>query len=131
MQWLKNHLRQILVGALVVILILLMAEFNNRMTELNHLTEQRERAAFQITSLVQTQVALETQIAHATSVAAVEEWAYEEGKLVRPGDNPIVPLAEGATGKPTPVPVVPINSDEVVENWEVWYALFFDVKETP
>ena len=131
MQWIKSHLRQVLVGGLIVILILLMAEFNNRMTELNHLTEQRERAAFQITSLVQTQTSLGTQIAYATSAAAVEEWAYEEGKLVRPGDNPIVPLAEGETGQPTPVPVVPIQSGDVVQNWEVWVALFFDIEKTP
>jgi uncharacterized integral membrane protein len=131
MQWLKNHLRQILAGALIVIIILLMAEFNNRMAELNHLTEQRERAEFQITSLVQTQVALGTQIAYATSVVAVEEWAYEEGKLVRPGDSPIVPLVSGEVGGPTPVPSVPLQAEDVVQNWEVWFALFFDIEETP
>ncbi|GAB4581823.1 MAG: hypothetical protein Fur0022_45740 [Anaerolineales bacterium] len=131
MEWLKNHLRKILIGALLVIIILLMAEFNNRMTELNRLTEQRDRAAAQITSLVQTQVALGTQIAYATSVSAVEQWAYEEGKLIRPGDNPVVPLASGETQNPTPVPASPIQAGEVVENWEVWFALFFDIEETP
>jgi len=131
MQWLKLHLKQMLVGALIVVIILLMAEFNNRMTELNRLTVQRGQAAAQITSLVQTQAALETQIAHATSVAAVEEWAYEEGRLVRPGDNPVVPLPGSEEGSPTPVPSVPLESDGVVENWEVWYALFFDVEGTP
>ncbi len=127
MQWLKNHLRQLLTGALIVVIILLMAEFNNRMTELNRLTIQRDRGSAQITSLVQTQVVLQTQITYATSVAAVEEWAYEEGRLVRPGDNPVVPLASGETSGPTPVPSVPLESDDIVENWEVWYALFFDI----
>jgi hypothetical protein len=131
MQWIKLHLKQALVGALIVVIILLMAEFNNRMTELNRLTVQRNRAAGQITSLVQTQISLETQIAVATSVAAVEEWAYEEGRLVRPGDNPVVPLASGEEDSSTSVPSVPLESDNVVENWEVWIALFFDVEGTP
>ena len=127
MQWLKNHLRQLLTGTLIVVIILLMAEFNNRMTELNRLTIQRDRGSAQITSLVQTQVVLQTQITYATSVSAVEEWAYEEGRLVRPGDNPVVPLASGETSGPNPVPSVPLESDDIVENWEVWYALFFDI----
>ena len=130
MQWFRPHFKQILTGALIVIIILLMAEFNNRMTELDRLTVQRDRAAAQITSLVQTQIFVETQIAYATSVAAVEEWAYEEGRLVRPGDQPVVPLPSGGEQDGlTPVPVVPINTEDFVENWEVWLALFFDRTE--
>jgi len=129
MQRLKNNLRQILVGALIVIIILLMAEFNNRMSELNRLSEQRDRAAAQITSLMQTQAVLQTQIAYATSVAAVEEWAYEDGRLVRPGDNPVVPLPEGGAVSATPVSISPGNKPELIENWEVWYALFFERNE--
>ena len=131
MQWISHHFRQILVGALIVVIILLMAEFNNRMTELDRLTIQRGRSAAQITSLVQTQAVLQTQIAYATSVAAVEEWAYEEGKLVRPGDNPVVPLADGEAGSPTPAPSLPLELGTVVENWEIWYALFFDLEGAP
>ncbi|HLF90597.1 MAG TPA: hypothetical protein VI451_16745 [Anaerolineales bacterium] len=129
MQRLKNNLRQILVGALIVIIILLMAEFNNRMSELDRLSEQRDRAAVQITSLMKTQAVLQTQITHATSVAAVEEWAYEDGRLVRPGDKPVVPLPEGGEVSPTPISISPGNKPVLIKNWEVWYALFFDRNE--
>ena len=129
MQWIRLHFKQILTGALIVVIILLMAEFNNRMTELNRLTVQRDRAAAQITSLVQTQSAVGTQIAYATSAAAVEEFAYEEGRLVRPGDHPVVPLTNGEQEVLTPVPVTPINTEDFVQNWEVWLALFFDRNE--
>jgi cell division protein FtsB len=126
MQWLKRNLKQIAVGGLIVVIILLMAEFNNRMTELNRLTVQRDRAAAQITNLVQTQIFVQTQIAYATSEAAVEQWAYEEGRLVRPGDNPVVPVPGGGEDSPGPVNITPINSEDYVENWQVWLALFFD-----
>ena len=108
-----------------------MSEFNNRMSELDRLTEQRDRAVSQITSLVQTQSALQTQIAYATSVAAVDEWAYEDGHLIHPGDNPIVPLTEDGEVNPTPVPIPPESKPKPIENWEVWFALFFDSDNSP
>ncbi len=129
MNWLKNSAKRILIGLLVVILILLMSDFNNRMSDLHRLTAQRERAGRQATELVTTQIALETAIAYATSEAAVEEWAYEEGKMVRPGDQPVVPLPENPD-RPTPTPQA-TPQPEPLSRWEVWMALFFDRDSQP
>jgi len=102
----------------LVLLVLLVMDFNSRMAELSRLTSQRERMGLQLTGLVETQVYLDTQIVYATSDAAVEAWAREEARWVRQGDYPIIPIApEGVTPEPvmatTPTP-------QPLSNWEVW-----------
>ena len=115
----------IIVG--VIFLAYLVMDFNNRMVNLRNLSEQRDRVAAQVTSLVQERSKLETQIAHATSEAAVVEWAYEEGRMVRPGDNPVVPLAPAqSTPAPTPMPII---TQPAVEKWQVWMLLFVDKQD--
>ncbi len=123
----KINPKQLIIGALIVVVIFLMADFNSRMSELNRLKAQEKRVAGEVTSLVQTQIWLETQIAYATSEAAVEAWAREQGRLAQEGDNPVVPLPAGDQAQPTPAPL-PVSTLEPVENWEVWLALFFDRK---
>ena len=113
-----------MIGGAILIIILILADFNNRMTELQRVTVQRERIAVQVTDLLSTQSLLETQIAQATSVAAVEEWAYEQGKMVRPGDELIVPLP-GPSLEPTATPV-PEETPPPADKWELWWALFFN-----
>ncbi len=112
----------IIVG--VIFLAYLIMDFNNRMVNLRNLSEQKDRVAAQVTSLVQTRTSLETQIAYATSEAAVIEWAYEEGQMVRPGDNPVIPLAPAqSTPAPTPRPII---TQPAMKNWQVWLLLFVD-----
>lgn len=108
----------------VIFLTYLVMDFNNRMVNLRNLSEQRDRVAAQVTSLVKTRSSLETQIVYATSEAAVIEWAYEEGRMVRPGDNPVIPLApDQSTPAPTPRPII---TQPAMENWQVWMLLFVD-----
>jgi len=121
--------RQILVRRLglalvLVVIVLMLADFNNRVLELNRLTTQQELVASQATALFATQQALETQIAYATSIQAVEEWAYEEGRMTQNGDVLVVPLP-GSEMLPTPT-ATPIPQETPLANWEVWWALFFD-----
>jgi cell division protein FtsB len=108
----------------IVILVLLIMDFNSRMAELRRLTSEKEVVGAQATQLVQTNVYLETQIAYATSERAVEEWAREKQHMQKPGDNPVVPLAPtNSTPVPTATPAV---TPKVVENWDLWMGLFFD-----
>ncbi len=116
--------KQIAIGAGIVVLILLLADFNNRVTELYRLTAQREHIAAEATALMQTQAVLQADIEYATSVAAVEEWAYEQGKMIRAGENPIILLPDGET-QPLPSPATPEPTAQA-DAWEMWIALFFD-----
>jgi hypothetical protein len=106
------------------VLVLLVMDFNNRMAELRRLTAEKERVSARVTSLVETQVSLETQVAYATSEAAVFYWAYNYEHLGRAGDVLVVPIQqEGSAPQPTPTPVV---TPEVIQNWQVWLSLFLD-----
>ncbi|MBE0410882.1 MAG: hypothetical protein IBX69_14265 [Anaerolineales bacterium] len=121
-KWLGWKYALLVVG--VVVLAFLVMDFNTRMTELRRLRDKHEVVAGQVTGLALTQEHLETQIAYAASDQAVMEWAYQEGRMARDGDIPIIPLSPAEV---TPVPTLgAAPTVEVVSPWQVWWALFFD-----
>lgn len=123
MSSLPINIRRLAVMIGILLLVFVVLEFNRRLAELNTLNRQEELMRVQLTQAVQTQVALETQVAYAGSTNAVEEWARTDGHYIQEGDLPVVPLAQpGAppieASTPTPVPTQMVN-------WEVWWNLFF------
>lgn len=118
------NFRRVAVFIGIFILILLVIEFNSRLEELNRLNDQREEIRTVATQAMQTQLALQTQVAFAGSTAAVDEWARTEGHYVQEGDQPVIPI-----GQPGSEPVVvstPLPIPTPMQNWEVWWKLFFD-----
>lgn len=94
-----------------------------RVNELNQLTEQYEMMRTDVFALQATNSDLETSIAYATSVAAVDEYARERGYMVKPGEVLVVPISPNIE---TPEPdLVPETTIEQISNWKIWYQLFF------
>jgi hypothetical protein len=124
-------MRRLLLGwkyALIVIgllvLTLLVMDFNDRMAGLKRLSEQKERVVVEVTSLFSTQVALETQIAYATSEAALAAEVRQYWHWIQEGDILVVPLEPpGSTPQSA---VIPVITQYTRANWEVWLSLFFD-----
>jgi cell division protein FtsB len=117
------NIRRVAAAIGILVLVFIVLEFNRRLEELNMLNRQSELVQIQATQAVQTQLALQTQVAHAGSDAAVEEWARTDGHYIKDGDLPVVPLEQPGSAPiqastPTPVPTQPAN-------WEVWWDLFF------
>ena len=117
------NIRRVAVIIGILMLVFIVLEFNRRLEELNMLNEQSELVQLQATQAVQTQLALQTQVAYAGSDAAVEEWARTDGHYIRDGDLPVVPLGQPGSAPieastPAPIPTRPAN-------WEVWWKLFF------
>lgn len=115
--------RRIVVMIGILALVFIVLEFNRRLEELNMLNKQHEVVMTQATQAVQTQLALQTQVAYAGSTAAVEEWARTDGHYIRDGDLPVVPIGQPGeapiqANTPTPAPTQPAK-------WEVWWNLFF------
>ncbi len=78
-------------GGLIVLVFIMMTLFG-RISELARLTNQRNAVNTEIANLQKTHTYLQTQMAYATSVKAVEDYAREEGHMALPGDKIIVPL---------------------------------------
>lgn len=111
----------VMVGILMLVFIVL--EFNRRLEELEMLNEQHQIMLGQATLALQTQAALNTQVAYAESDAAVEEWARVDGHYVQEGDLPVVPI--GQPGEPPIEASTPVPTPTPMQNWEVWRDLFF------
>lgn len=107
----------------IAVLSLIIIEFNARLEELNRLTEEAEAYRIKATQAMQTQIALQTQVAYASSDAAVEDYARGDNHMIQEGDIPAVPYGSGSgttisTPTPTPTPTP-------MPNWQVWWDLFF------
>ena len=120
--WLGWKYALVVIG--LIVLTLLVMDFNNRMAELRRLSDKKEDVAVEATGLMQTQVHLETQLAYATSEAAVVEWAYEEGHMVREGENLVIPLEY--PGFTPEVTVIPTPTPEPESNLQIWFSLFLE-----
>lgn len=115
--------RRVAIFAGILVLILMVIDFNARLEELNVLKKHAVSLAAEATQAMQTQVALQTQVAYAGSNQAVEDWARGEGHYVQPEDQPVVPIGQAGAAplqpaQPTPVPTP-------MSNWQVWWNLFF------
>jgi len=111
-----------LIIAGLVIAVVLLVDFNRRMEQLNRLSTNLESVRAVGTTIKQTQVALVTQVAYATSDDAVEQWAYEN-KWVRVGEHPVQLIPAGSTTATPPPPLV--TQSENPPNWRIWWELFF------
>ena len=116
-------IRRVIVTIGIFALVFVVLEFNRRLEELNMLNKQYEVVMTQATQAVQTQLALQTEVAYAGSTAAVEEWARTDGHYIKDGDLPVVPI-----GQPGAAPIqanTPSPTPTQSPNWEVWWNLFF------
>jgi cell division protein FtsB len=116
--------KRLIAIVLVVLLILLMMGFNNRLVNMNRLIRQENILQTRITGLESTKIAVEEQVAYATSEIALEEWARESNHMIEPGDQAIVLIAPDEQLS-TPVPT-PVAEEEIkLSNFETWKLLLF------
>ena len=119
----KFKWRHVLVALGLVLLIVLVVDFNRRMEELNRLSSQLDFVRASGTEVMSTQAALVTQVAYASSTQAVEDWAYRDGHWVRDGEKPIGIIPAGNV---TPTPALSLaQSTQALPNWRIWWELFF------
>ena len=109
--------------AAVILVIMLMMNLNNRLSEYFRLSKERDRVAGVVADLALTRSALSTQVGYANSDAAVEDWARNEAHMAKPGDMVIIQMTPVV---PTTTPRIALTpTPRPIENWEVWWALFF------
>lgn len=106
------------------VLVLFVIEFNSRLEELNRLNQQRDEMRAAATQAMQTQTSLQTQVAYAASTEAVEEWARTDGHYLQEGDQPVIPVS--VPGSEPVMVETPAPIPTPMQNWEIWWTLFFD-----
>jgi cell division protein FtsB len=102
--------------------LLIAFNLNRQLAESQRLRDAADVAATEAAVLRAENAALQTQVAYATTDAAVVEWAHENGKLVQPGEVLVVPVIP--TAEPTPAPPLPALPPPP-PNWQLWWSLFF------
>jgi hypothetical protein len=115
--------RRITIFIGILVLVLMVMDFNARLEDLKRLQKQAGILSIQATQAIQTSMALQTQVAFAGSDQAVQEWSRSEGHYVQPGDQPVVPI-----GQPGTIPIKsadPTPSPTPMANWQIWWNLFF------
>jgi hypothetical protein len=117
------NLRRVSIAAGILILILMVMDFNSRLENLNRLEKQREVIREQATQAVQTELAMQTAVAYAASDQAVEDWARSEGHYQKYGDQSVVPL--GLPGSEPVISFTPTPIPTPKPNWLIWQELFF------
>ena len=120
--WLGWKYALLVIG--LVVLGLLVMDFNSRMADLRRLSDRETVVAEEKASLERTEAYMETQVAYATSVGAVRKEGYENLHMQRDGDTVFVLIPEaGSTPLPT---VIPAPTPQPDPNWKIWLSLFLD-----
>ena len=109
--------------ALVVVWMII---FVGRIADYKRLSQEYEDAQLTLAALEATTNALATEVVRAGSDEAVIEWAYEQRKWIREGDQRIAVLPiEGTPESPL---VIKTPSPEPQNLFRVWWELFFNTK---
>jgi cell division protein FtsB len=118
--------RTVFLAGFLALIVVWMIVFGGRIADLNRLTDEFNQSQLTISALTATTRALATEIVRADSDAAVEEWAYEQAKMIREGDHrvAVVPV-DGTPIAPTPLPT-PVPQPQNL--FRIWWQLFFDTK---
>jgi len=120
----KFDYRKIILIAVGVVIFFLVMDLNSRLNELSRLSVQKDHSSTQVAILQGTLNNLETQMYYSTSESAVEQWAYEEGHMARPGDNVIIPIAPPGSTQPPVFESAP--TPQPISNWDIWMSLILD-----
>ena len=119
----KPRISGVWIFILVIGGILIIGDLNRRMADARRLDQDALALETEVAGLETESAELLTQIAEATSDIAVNEWAHEQGGMVKPGEVLVVPVAPSdVIPEVTPTPA---TGFEQPSNWEVWWALLF------
>jgi hypothetical protein len=109
----------------VVVTLVIIVDFSQRLASSQRLVDEAGRAGTAVALLETERSALQTQVAYATTDAAVIEWAHESGRMVRPGEVLVVPVIPTAVATPLPAPIVLPTPPP---NYVLWWEMFFSAR---
>lgn len=120
---------QVMFAAILAIGLALAINLSSLINSARPLQEKHRQLSDEITRLEREQANLIVERDYARSDAYVENWARNEGKMVKPGDVLVVPVPSGLNLEATPIPELGVAVETTLpepEAWMLWWALFFD-----
>ena len=108
---------------------MLALNFSSRIQLDRELQEIHVQVLAEIEDLQVEQQSLAAELEYVKSDAYVEYWARDDGKMIREGEILIVPqgFQSSETAPSAAVQLVEfVTTEPEPENWELWWALFFD-----
>jgi cell division protein FtsB len=120
---------QIMFAAVLAIGLVLGLNFTSLVSTGQPLQQLHGQVSDQISALSTEQAQLLREKNYVQSDTYVEDWARDEGKLVKPGEVLVVPVGSGQEAEATPEAVAPAQVETLPlqpATWELWWALFFD-----
>ena len=122
---------QVMFAVIVALALMLTINFSGRVSADRQLRAIRDTVLREIDLLRREQGELIARLAYVQSDAYVADWARSEGKMVRDGDVLILPVPMSATlaenNPPAAIEFAPPQTrQQQPENWQLWWALFFD-----
>lgn len=120
---------QVIFAAILAIGLILAINFSTRISSSRLQREVYQTVQAEVNALQQERATLIAERDHVQSEAFVEQWARGEGKMIRPGEVLVIPLAESSNRLPTPTPQATVDvetSPPEPEPWTLWWSLFFD-----
>ena len=116
--------KQIWIIALILAVVALLIDLNTRLSTLQFLTDQKLTLESDVINLTATLEMVSEKVDYANSDTAVEEWARQQGMMMKEGDHVLIPLpVNEPVIEPTATPTVQPTQ---AENWQVWQKLIFD-----
>lgn len=119
----RMDFRQVLIILVVAMAFYMVFDLSGRISAANQMVAERDEMATRVDSLKQTEAHLQTKVALATQPSFIEPYIRPEGKMLQPGDIPIIPIP-GDSIQATQVSGLPAQSP-TYSNWEIWWDLFF------
>jgi cell division protein FtsB len=120
---------QVMFAMILGIGLLLTINFSSRITEGQPVQEEYNRIVNDIARLEREQDDLIALLAYVQSDLYVEEWARDNGKMIRNGEVLVIPVPSGMAIEPTATPVfsppVQIAAPQD-DSWVLWWQMFFD-----
>ena len=120
---------QFMLAMALTIGLILALNFSSRINLDRALGRIHRQFADEIGTLLEERERLVAELEYVKSDAYVEFWARDEGKMVRDGEVLILPqrIEEEAARPRSTVRLVDFETTvPEPENWELWWALFFD-----
>lgn len=120
---------QLMLAFALMIGLILTLNFSSRIKLDRDLGRIHNQFSAEIATLEAEQQDLVAQLGYVKSDAYVEYWARDEGKMIREGEVLIMPKsgAETTAARASTVRLFEFETTAAEpENWELWWALFFD-----